>query len=122
MHSSIALQLSADEILLLTEQVPNEVCNGFCIENFEEQIGCPQSEFKALALALKSDIQPQHCSITKIEAQLFRNALRATLRELGEEEFFTRTGFDFEVGILLLKKLDDFWVAPSSPHLPNLEM
>jgi hypothetical protein len=108
MHSGAALQLSSDEMLLLADQVPNEVCNGFCIENFEEQIGCPQSEFKTLALELISHLQPQHCSITPIEAQLLCSALRATLRELGEEEFFTRTGFAFEAGALLLKKLDDF--------------
>ena len=33
-------------------------------------------------------------------------ALRETLRELGIEEFQTRTGFEFEKGEMVLKKLN----------------
>ena len=36
-----------------------------------------------------------------------RNALRETVRELGAEEFHTRTGYDFEVGKTMLAKLND---------------
>jgi hypothetical protein len=35
----------------------------------------------------------------------FRNALRETLRELGIEEFHTRTGYDFDEGKAILAKL-----------------
>lgn len=108
MYSSMALQLSSDEMHLLAGQVPNEVCNGFRIENFEELIGCQKSEYVEITTELMSRLQVQVCSINAMEANVLRNALRTTLLELGEEEFFTRTGFDFAAGTLLLKKLDDF--------------
>ena len=112
MHPGTAIQLSQDEMLLLAEQIPNEVCNGFRIENFEACIGCGQREFIKLALELRSRLQAQVYSMNVTEAQLLHNALRATLCELGEEEFFTRTGFEFVAGTLLLKKLDDFLNQP----------
>ena len=40
-----------------------------------------------------------------IEIRSVRNALRETIRELGVEEFHTRTGYDFEQGEALLQKL-----------------
>jgi len=49
-------------------------------------------------------------SLDSMETTAFRNALRETLRELGVEEFHTRTGFDFDEGEAILAKLDK-WLA-----------
>ena len=41
-----------------------------------------------------------------VETRAVRNALRETIRELGVEEFHTRTGYDFDEGKAILRELD----------------
>jgi hypothetical protein len=48
------------------------------------------------------------------QTRAFRNALSETIRELGIEEFHTRTGYDFGEGSAYLKKLDQLLGASGS--------
>lgn len=89
----------------LLRNVLNETLNGFAIHNFENTIGLSRAEFEEVFEYfddLSGDVQTQ---ITVAQAWAVLNALRETLRELGNEEFHTRTGFDFSEGESMLGRL-----------------
>ena len=91
----------------LLHNVLNEVLNGFALENFEIVIGMKESEVRQLLAYLGelSDNTELDLDLTQLVA--FRNALRETLRELGREEFCSRTGYDFETGEEVMKVLNN---------------
>jgi hypothetical protein len=94
---------SSDKILL--RNVLNEILNGFTIDNFENTIGVSKSDLEKLVdyfSGLSKDAQVQ---LTPAQAWAVHNALHETLRELGNEEFHTRTGFDFAEGQSVLREL-----------------
>ena len=83
----------------------NEVLHGFAISNFESTIGMSRLELEKLFKYfddLSGDVQVE---LTQAQAWAAHNALRATLRELGIEEFHTRTGFDFAESEIMLGRL-----------------
>lgn len=88
--------------------VLNEVLHGFALENPEVTIGMKDSELGRLLTDLKELDNNDTVELNLDQTKAFRNALRETLRELGEEEFHTRTGFTFEEGEDVIKDLDDF--------------
>jgi hypothetical protein len=92
----------------LLHNVLNEVLNGFALEHFEMVIGMKESEVRQLLAYLGelSDNTELELDVTQLVA--FRNALRETLRELGREEFCSRTGYDFETGEEVMKVLNKF--------------
>jgi hypothetical protein len=88
--------------------VLNEVLHGFALENPEVTIGMKDSGLRQLLTDLKQLDKANTIQLNLVQTKAFRNALRETLRELGEEEFHTRTGFTFEEGEDVIKDLDDF--------------
>jgi hypothetical protein len=90
----------------LLRNVLNEVLNGFAVENLDALIGIPRSELEELLTHLNELPDAAEVELNLVQTQAFRNALSETLKELGIEEFHTRTGFDFEKGEEVLKGLD----------------
>jgi hypothetical protein len=101
-------ELDPSELELLAWAVPNEVLNGFKVENFQPTIGISEGEFGKRANRLRQAQEDIQTGLTLPEARAFRNALSLTVDELGIEEFHTRTGIDFEAGLQLLRKMDRF--------------
>jgi hypothetical protein len=101
-------ELQYDELDLLAWNTANEVINGFRVENFHEQIGTSLEDFRRVAVRLRSTPSTEAASLTMSEARAFRNALAITLEELGEDEFETRTGHNFDKGNVLLRRLEKF--------------
>jgi len=99
------LELNRDEVDLLAWNIANEVVNAFAVEDFTTTIGTPLEVFKQIASRLRS-VDCENAVITLTEAAAFRNALALTLKELGEDEFHTRTGHSFEGGNLILARLN----------------
>ena len=91
----------------LFRNVLNEVINGFALDNLDAVIGMNRSELKQLSTHLKGLPNDVEIELNLTQTKALRNALHETLRELGDEEFHTRTGFDFEEGEEALKHLDD---------------
>ena len=91
----------------------NEVLNGFRLEHFDETIGTSREEFRKL-LGHFWGLPEDGVSLNFRQALAFRNALRESLRELGNEEFQTRTGYSFEYGQLILGDLDGFICSVST--------
>lgn len=100
--------LSKEAVDLLVWSVPNEVINGFEVSRFEQVIGTSKDQVKTLANRLRSIPGNEHVAIDRSEARVLSNALAVVLEELGEQEFFTRTGCDFENGQTILHQLEEF--------------
>ena len=83
----------------------NEVINGFNVPDFERTIGADKASLAQLLTHLHTLHDADELTLGVIEIRSVRNALRETIRELGVEEFHTRTGYDFEQGEALLQKL-----------------
>jgi len=84
-----------------------EVCFGFTVPEFSRRIG--GSEEDAQRLFARFDQlgdQPATIVLTEREIRLLKNAHAATLKELGNEEYFTRTGVEFSCGQGVLAALD----------------
>ena len=94
---------SSDRDLL--RNVLNEVLNGFAIQNFEGTIGNSRSELENLFEYFNDHSAHAQVQLTGAQASAVLNALCATLRELGSEEFHTRTGFDFAESEIVLQRL-----------------
>ncbi len=90
----------------LFRSVLNEVLNGFMVDDFNAAIGLERSELERLLKYLSRLPDDSEVELTLVEMRAFHNALRETLDELGIEEFHTRTGFEFEEGERVFKKLD----------------
>lgn len=106
-------EMSLSEALLLSN-VLNEVCNGFSVPDFEATVGVGRERACELSKeidALATVAETQHAGNLDIVAfssedlSALKNALKATLDELGAEEFSIRTGYDFEEGCGLLRNL-----------------
>ncbi|HEX6047296.1 MAG TPA: hypothetical protein VFZ22_22590 [Pyrinomonadaceae bacterium] len=82
----------------------NEVLNGFAIQNFEETIGISRSELERLFEYFNNHSAIPEVQLTPRQESAAVKALRATLQELGSEEFHTRTGFDFAEGEIVLQR------------------
>lgn len=100
-------ELGKDEFGLLVWEIPNEVINGFVVNNFEQTIGVSKEELTAIAKKLRSKPESGDFMIDRGQALILRNALAAALQELGLEEFQTRTGHDFQDGRRILRRLDE---------------
>lgn len=104
---SANVELNRDEIDLLAWNVANEVVNGFPVEHFTTTIGAPLEVFRETAIRLRT-VDAENATVALPEAAMFRNALALTLKELGDEEFHTRTGHSFEEGNAILTRLNRF--------------
>jgi hypothetical protein len=99
----------------LLHSVLNEVLNGFAVDDFNVVIGLNRSELSQLLEYLDELPGDEEIDLNLTQTTAFRNALRETLRELGIEEFSTRTGYDFEVGEDVLEKLNELISANEHP-------
>ena len=84
----------------------NEVINGFTVPEFEKTVGASEEQANSLLNYLASLSQTDLAALDRTQTRVVRNALRETIKELGEEEFHTRTGYDFADGQSILKRLD----------------
>ncbi|HEY3103128.1 MAG TPA: hypothetical protein VGJ69_06025 [Pyrinomonadaceae bacterium] len=85
----------------------NEVLNGFALDHFETAIGIGRSELQQVFKYLSELSDDAKAGLTRAHLTAAHNALREALRELGIEEFQTRTGFEFQEAEMILKKLSD---------------
>lgn len=99
----------------LLRNVLNEVLNGFAIQNFEQTIGISRSELERLFEYFNDHSAIPEVQLTRTQASAVVNALRATLQELGSEEFHIRTGFDFAEGEIVLQRLTRLYPEINSP-------
>jgi hypothetical protein len=90
----------------LLESVLNEVLNGFEVPEFEKKIGMERKCLDNFLKHLHTLSDGQEVMLDLAEARAFRSALFETIRELGVEEFQTRTGCGFGHGNAVLRKLD----------------
>jgi len=90
----------------LLHQCLNEILRGFRLDNLEGVIGIEEPRLTELLAYLDELPEKAEISLDLTQTLVFRNALRETLRELGVEEFHTRTGFDFVEGEATLAKLN----------------
>lgn len=93
----------ADIDVIFVNQILNEVVNGFRVPDFEGTLGVSHTSAKELlervhAVAVQRGNDSQTFTLSKEETHFFRRALLATLGELGEDEFETRTGYPLEEG------------------------
>jgi len=101
------LDLTGESKKLLTIVVPNEILNGFKIAEFERVVGVPESGFRAMTIAFRSE---PNVAVNREQAIVLRNALNAVMIEL-TSEFQTRTGYELLEAAEVLLQLDVF-VAP----------
>src|SRR5262245_34436360 len=86
--------------------VLNEILNGFDLKDFLAVIGATKAEMQQIMTYLLKMPDGEVPSFSHYQITALRNALRETLRELGTDEFHTRTGFSFQEGQTLLRQLD----------------
>jgi hypothetical protein len=103
---------------LLLHQCLNEVLNGFRLDDLEAVIGMKEEALVDFLRYLAALPAKAEISLDLLQTSAFRNALRETLRELGIEEFHTRTGYDFDEGKAILAKLDA-WCRSSADNPGN---
>ena len=72
----------------------------------ERTIGAEKGSLEQLLTHLHTLHDADELALGVVETRAVRNALRETIRELGVEEFHTRTGYDFEQGEAILQKLN----------------
>jgi hypothetical protein len=84
----------------------NEVIHGFIVPDFEHTIGAERGSLEKLLTYLHTLHDADELTLGVVETRAVRNALRETIRELGLEEFHTRTGYELEQGEAVLQKLN----------------
>ena len=89
-----------------------EICYGFAVRNFEVRMGSTQNEARQLFEKMDQLADhPQHrVVLTSAQIRLLKKAHEETLRELGPEEYETRTGVAFAFGQALLQQFDKMTV------------
>jgi|SRR5271157_4353373 len=105
MNSEPQFSFNSDDLGLLGS-ILNEVLNGFDVPEFDRRIGIKRTDLEELLARLHELGSDDAMTLDTNQTRAFRNALFETIRELGIEEFHTRTGYDFGQGNALLKKLD----------------
>ena len=107
MNSEQQFSFNSDDLGLL-RSVLNEVLNGFDVPEFDRRIGMKRAALEELLARLHNFGSHDAMTLDTNQTRAFRNALFETIRELGVDEFHTRTGYDFSQGKAVLKKLDRF--------------
>jgi hypothetical protein len=105
MNSKQQFRLDSEELGLLGS-VLNEVLNGFEVPEFDRKIGMKRGDLEELLKQLQTLGSHDAVTLDIHQTHAFRNALSETIKELGAEEFHTRTGYDFGQGNASLKRLD----------------
>ena len=105
MNSKQQFRFESQELGLLGS-VLHEVLNGFAIPEFDRRIGMKKADLEDLLKHLHTLGDRDAVTLDIRQTRAFRNALSETIKELGAEEFHTRTGYDFGQGNASLKRLD----------------
>lgn len=84
----------------------NEILNGFNLPNFEQLIDADKSDLDNPLTYILTLHRSDELTLDASKLRAVRNALRETIRELGIEEFHTRTGYDFDRGEEILNELN----------------
>jgi hypothetical protein len=100
-----SFRFSPYEVRLLHNSL-NEVLHGFALADFERAIGEKKSTVKELFTRFCALADGDELTLSVPETRVVRNALRETIRELGIEEFQTRTDYNLDEGKAILRKLD----------------
>jgi len=101
-------EVNCEDLNLLFFNIPNEILNGFSVDRFEEQIGFTEDDFRKMAKRWRSKSNSELPFRDIAEMKVFRNALAITVLELGNDEFQTRIGCDFDKGRNILQVLDRY--------------
>lgn len=91
----------------LLHNVLNEVLHGFGLKNVNAVLGMDPPALEELRKYLHDLPEKTQVTLDLRQTVAFRNALRETLRELGVEEFDTRTGYSFDEGQEILRRLGE---------------
>jgi len=101
----LPVQLSQEELILYL-QCLNEVLRGFSVENIERTLGVSESELaKEDASLRKMELSVQKGGSIP-DVRIRPEVIGATMKELGESEFQTRTGYELSAAKKLLKRLE----------------
>ena len=91
----------------LLHNVLNEILYGFEMQDIDSTIGIKRPKLELLLEQLHHSPQENtQVELSMQQTKAFRNALVETLRELGRDEFQTRTGYSFDEGEQILKYLE----------------
>lgn len=107
----------------LLHQCLNELLHGFGLENPESSVGMSADDLMKYLRYLSSLPDKTEIPVDSPTVTVMANVLKETLRELGLEEFHTRTGYEFVEGEALLAKLQtlvaDRSIKRPEPPLPQ---
>ncbi len=106
MSEAFRLDMSEAEQTLMFWEVPNELINGFRLADFDQHVGISEAVYIELSKELRRNPAKRQ-QLNRAEGAILRNALKAVLQELGEDEFQIRTGIDYLDGHELLRRFDD---------------
>jgi len=111
----ITIELSPTESRALRADL-GEACFGFPLNNFEAAIGTTKEKAKALLERLNrlDLVRDSELAVSREELRILRNAHREALRDLGVEEYATRTGVEFTDGQIISRELDELVDGASS--------
>jgi hypothetical protein len=103
----VPVQLSAMERRAIRAAL-GEICFGLRIDNFSATLGTTEDSAKALferldGLSLEDNSVP--IDLSHGDVNVIAKAHRETLRQLGPEEYSTRTGVTFAAGKALAQRL-----------------
>ena len=112
------MEISLEESNFLAWEITNEVVHGFRVDDFKRKIGSTEEEFASTSKRLRAIETTENVQIEAFEAVAYRNALALTLYELGEDEFETRTGFDFDKGGRILREMNFLLLEKGLPGAP----
>ena len=99
------VEFSARELGILSSALA-EVTYGFELENFEQQIGARAATVETLLERVNATNTPANHFLADNDVRIARNSLYETIRELGQEEFATRTGYDIDEAKNVLESVD----------------
>ena len=91
-----------------------EVTYGFELANFEQTIGARIGAVEKLLHEVRIAESAAGAHFALDEVRIARNSLRETIRELGEEEFATRTGCAIDEAKKVLENLDRLLVEATA--------
>lgn len=111
---NIVLTLTSDELAGVRQSL-NEVCHGYKVPNFRNQIGADKDVVARLLdqttrrnpmKVISSGEDEYHATFTPDEAIIIVNAMKETLREFRPGEFQTRIGLEIEEAKRLISTLE----------------
>ena len=103
---AITIELGPTESRVLQAAL-GEVCFGFSLKHFDAVVGAPRENTRRLCHRLDelNLTQLNQITVSRDDLRVISNAHCETLRELGVEEYSTRTGVEFSVGQALAHEL-----------------